>query len=130
MRDAELLAALANGIIPADVIDSGAAAVNAGPRLAQQMQTGPHAALYRQGLDAAEAIVEALGPVDIARVLGLLRERAPAFFAQFRMDVSALYLSDPEVWRRIGFPGPSTRSGGYPDFDQPQTEKVVQLKES
>ena len=32
----------------------------------------------------------------------------------------ALYLSDMGVWQRIGFPGPSSQSGGYPDFDQPQ----------
>jgi hypothetical protein len=36
------------------------------------------------------------------------------------MDVCALYLSDPAVWQRIGFPGPSADSGGHPDFDQPQ----------
>jgi hypothetical protein len=42
------------------------------------------------------------------------------FFRQLRMDVCALYLSDPGVWARIGFPGPSTAQGGYPDFDQPQ----------
>jgi len=35
--------------------------------------------------------------------------------------VSAMYLSDPAVWERIGFPGPSTAAGGYPDFDQPQS---------
>jgi hypothetical protein len=29
-------------------------------------------------------------------------------------------MSDPGVWQRIGFPGPSTEAGGYPDFDQPQ----------
>ena len=29
------------------------------------------------------------------------------------MDVCALYLSDPAVWRRIGFPGPSAETGGY-----------------
>jgi hypothetical protein len=38
------------------------------------------------------------------------------------MDVSALYLSDPEVWCRIGFPGPSIDSGGHPDFDQKPEE--------
>ena len=38
---------------------------------------------------------------------------------QLRMDVCALYLTDPGVWGRIGFPGPSVERGGYPDFDQP-----------
>ena len=36
------------------------------------------------------------------------------------IDVSALYLRDQEVWQRIGFPGPSVESGGYPDFAEPQ----------
>ena len=128
------LNALANGIIPADEIDDGAAAVNAGPRLAERIHPG----LYPQGLETARLIameeygreVGQLNPAEVERILAILRERLPAFFAQLRMDVSALYLSDPGVWRRIGFPGPSTRSGGYPDFDRPQTEKVVRLKES
>ena len=135
--DADQLAALANGIIPADEIDNGAAAVNAGSRLEERIQGGIHAALYRQGLEAARTIaaeeygreVNQLSPAEIARVLALVREKLPAFFAQLRMDVSALYLSDPEVWRRIGFPGPSTKSGGYPDYDRPQTQTIVHLKE-
>ena len=38
--DIAALAALANGIIPADERDAGAAAVNAGPRLAEKMAAG------------------------------------------------------------------------------------------
>ncbi len=132
--DLATLIALANGIIPADDTDDGAAAVNAGPRLAERPQSAP----YLQGLETARSIArEAYGrevcelsSEEMERVLDLVREKAPAFFGQLRMDVSALYLSDPEVWRRIGFPGPSTRSGGYPDFDRPQTEKMIRLKES
>src|SRR5712692_4415414 len=128
------LIALANGIIPADEIDDGAAAVNAGPRLAERMPS----ALYLQGLETARSIareeygreVSELSSAEVEKVLDVVREKAPVFFAQLRMHVSALYLSDPEVWRRIGFPGPSTRSGGYPDFDRPQTEKMIRLKES
>lgn len=127
------LTALANGIIPADETDDGAAAVNAGPRLAE----GTQSERYLQGLEMARSIasdeydreVGECNSAEVERVLAVLRERAPAFFAQLRLDVSALYLSDPDVWRRIGFPGPSTRSGGYPDFDQPQMEKVIRLKE-
>lgn len=137
MTDADQLAALANGIIPADEIDDGAAAVSAGPRLAERIEAGIHAALYRQGMEAARTIaaeeygreVNQLTLSEVARILALLRDRLPTFFAQLRMDVSALYLSDPAVWRRIGFPGPSTKSGGYPDYDQPQTHKIIQLKE-
>jgi hypothetical protein len=137
VTDADQLGALANGIIPADEIDDGAAAVNAGPRLAERIQAGIHATLYRQGLEDARTVaaeeygreVDQLSPAEVATVLALVREKLPAFFAQLRMDVSALYLSDPGVWRRIGFPGPSTNSGGYPDHNQPQTQKLIHLKE-
>ena len=40
-----------------------------------------------------------------------------------------MYLRDPAVWQRIGFPGPSTASGGYDDFDQPQKQTVHTLKQ-
>lgn len=65
--------------------------------------------------------VAALSVAEVQKLLGLLREQAPGFLKQFRMEASAVYLSDPRVWARIGFPGPSTAEGGYPDFDQPQT---------
>jgi len=53
-------------------------------------------------------------------LLGVLREKMPGFFKQLRMDVSAIYLSDEGVWERIGFGGPSSETGGYPDFDREQ----------
>jgi hypothetical protein len=126
--DAAVLAALANGIIPADARDAGAAAVGAGPRLAEKLAAGLNAALYRAGLAAAAALAQArfgraVTDLDAAQVhdlVGALREQQPAFFRQLRADVCALYLSDPGVWARIGFPGPSTAQGGYPDFDRPQ----------
>ena len=128
-EEAAILAALANGIIPADARDAGAAAVSAGPRLAEKLAAGVNTALYRAGLAAATTLAQtqfrrAISDLDVAQMhelLGLLREQQPAFFKQLRMDVCALYLSDPEVWGRIDFPGPSTAQGGYPDFDQPQT---------
>jgi hypothetical protein len=128
--DAALLAILADGIIPADTRDAGAAAVDAGPRLVERLRGGAASAIYVPGLRAARAIAEemfgreaaALGPAEVHDLLGRLREQSPAFFKQLRMDVSALYLSDPEVWRRIGFPGPSIDSGGHPDFDQKPEE--------
>ena len=127
--EAVVLAALANGIIPADTRDAGAAAVSAGPRLAEKLAAGVNPALYRSGLAAAAALartrfgraVSALDAAQVHQVLEALREQQPAFFRQLRTDVCALYLSDPSVWERIGFPGPSTAQGGYPDFDQPQT---------
>ena len=131
------LAALANGIIPTDEIDSGAAAVDAGARIAAKIQAGVNARLYVQGLETAAAVaaekygrgIGELAPPEIHELIAIVRERAPGFFKQLRMDVSALYLSDPCVWQRIGFPGPSAASGGYPDFDRPQTAKITEIKQ-
>jgi len=122
------LTALANGIIPADARDLGAAGVNAGPRLVEKLTAGLNMALYQRGLAAAAALAHAkfdrttaaLDAAQIHELLDALRGQQPGFFRQLRMDVCALYLSDPDVWARIGFPGPSTAQGGYPDFDQPQ----------
>jgi hypothetical protein len=126
--DTAVLAALANGIIPADGRDAGAAAVGSGPRLAEKVAAGAQAALYRAGVAAAVGLARELfgrGPAELGarqmdELLAALRDRQPVFFRQLRADVCALYLSDPGVWARIGFPGPSTERGGYPDFDRPQ----------
>jgi hypothetical protein len=123
--DVEALSALADAIIPADARDAGASGVDAGRRLAARV---PVSAVYRSGLEAARALASEgfgaslgeLSPEQARNVLDGLLERAPAFFKQLRMDVSALYLGDPRVSRAIGFPGPSIEQGGYPDFDQPQ----------
>jgi acyl-CoA reductase-like NAD-dependent aldehyde dehydrogenase len=122
------LAALCDGIIPADAKDAGAGAVRAGPRLAEKIAAGVNAALYTQGLQLAHDLaataygraVPALTASEIHDLLARVRDALPAFFKQLRMDVSALYLADPQVWARIGFPGPSSHTGGHPDFDQPQ----------
>ena len=122
------LAALAQGIIPADSRDDGASSVEAGVELAKRIQSGINASLYRQGLELSQTMAQekyghnlpALSAGEMHALLGAIRERLPAFFKQLRLDVSALYLSDPRVWARIGFPGPSIDQGGYPDFDQPQ----------
>jgi hypothetical protein len=135
-QDAAALATLANGIIPADERDAGAAAVNAGPRLAEKVAAGPSAALYRSGLSAAFALAQSkygrplteLETAQMCELIGALQEQQPAFFRQLRADVCALYLTDPGVWARIGFPGPSTAQGGYPDFDQPQRTAGDALK--
>jgi len=132
-----LLAALADGIIPPDDRDGGASSVHAGSRLAERIRSGVNSSLYLHGIETAESVaqqkfqrsVAKLSAEQLHQLLEIIREQMPAFFKQLRMDVSALYLSDPDVWQRIGFPGPSTASGGYPDFDQPQTEKMIQLKE-
>jgi len=132
-----VLAALANGIIPADARDGGAASVDAGARLAGRMDLGVNQALYVQGIATARAAaqrkfgrgVSELSAQEIDELLDVLRDEAPTFCKQLRMDVSALYMSDEAVWRRIGFPGPSSRSGGHVDFDQPQTAKADRIKE-
>src|SRR4051794_35948548 len=131
------LAALANGIIPADDRDGGAAEVDAAKRLGERLQSGPNASLYSQGISCADELarqkfstrVEHLSLKQIHDLLARVQEQMPAFFKQLRMDVSALYLSDTSVWQRIGFPGPSALSGGYDDFYQTQRTKITQLKE-
>ena len=122
------LTSLADGVIPPDEIDDGAREVLAAARIAEKIRSGANAPLYREGLALAAAIakdaygcdVPQLAADQVHELLARQRDRLPAFFKQLRLDVSALYLSDPAVWERIGFPGPSTASGGYPDFDQRQ----------
>ena len=128
LKDIATLAVLANGIIPADDRDAGAAAVHAGPGIAERMRRSPYAYLYVDGLNAAYELaremfakaVDGLDAAQVSQLLTALSVRSPAFFRQLRADVCALYLSDPGVWQRIGFPGPSSDTGGYSDFDQPQ----------
>jgi Gluconate 2-dehydrogenase subunit 3 len=128
LGDIGALAALANGIIPADDRDAGAALVHAGPSIAERMRRSPSAHIYVEGLRAARVFAREqfgqdvceLNSVQISELLVALCNQTPAFFRQLRADVCALYLSDAGVWQRIGFPGPSSQSGGYPDFDQPQ----------
>jgi hypothetical protein len=128
LDDIAVITALANGIIPADERDAGAAAVHAGPGIAGRVRFSPYADVYMAGLDDARRLARTLfnrgvpeaTAEQVESLLGALREQSPAFFRLIRGDVCALYLSDPAVWRRMGFPGESTDRGGYPDFDQPQ----------
>lgn len=125
-----MLAVLADGIIPPDSIDAGASSVNAGQRLAEKIAGGWNTTLYLRGItesqlmarDSYNCSVEDLTAPQVHELLGKIRDLIPGFFKQLRLDVSALYLSDPAVWIRIGFPGPSTATGGYVDFNQPQTK--------
>src|SRR5437016_8906907 len=118
------LAALANGIIPPDERDAGAACVDAARRLAEKARAGVNTDLYLKGLETAQGMarekfgrdVSQLGASEIHQLLADIRQRLPGFFRQLRLDVSALYLADPEVWKWIGFPGPSIATGGHPDF--------------
>ena len=130
LDDITALSALASGIIPADARDAGAASVHAGAGIAERARYhGVSGPLYAEGLKFATEQAQkkwgrslsALSPAELQQLLGELRERSPMFFRQLRADTCGLYLSDPAVWQRIGFPGPSVESGGYPRFDQPQT---------
>ncbi|MBI5773033.1 MAG: aldehyde dehydrogenase family protein [Verrucomicrobia bacterium] len=133
LDDIAALSALANGIIPADERDAGAAAVHAGVSIAGRIRDSWNSPLYLDGLKTADRLareqfsraVGALSPPEIHTLLGTLADAAPLFFRQLRADVAALYLSDSGVSQRIGFPGPSSESGGYPDFDQPQPQRTV-----
>src|SRR5690349_9005051 len=90
------LAALANGIIPADETDAGAAAVDAAGRLAEKIAAGVNAKVYLDGLAAAESTAREafgrppreLGPEQVHEWVGKLRAGTPGFFKQLRMDVS------------------------------------------
>ena len=125
---AAALAALAGGVIPADGLDGGASEVDAGNVLAGRIPRGMNAELYDRGLQAAARLaaesglaLEQLNPEQAFELLQRLKPVIPGFYKQLRADICALYLSDPAVWQRIGFPGPSSETGGYPDFDQPQS---------
>jgi len=128
LDDIGTLAALAEGIIPADDRDGGAAMVHAGPSIAERMRRSPSAHVYAMGLRAARALAHERFGRDVCKLdadairelLEAIRDESPGFFRLLRADVCALYLSDAGVLHRIGFPGPSSASGGYPDFDQPQ----------
>ena len=93
------------------------------------MRDSPQAALYDQGLRTARELcarlfgrpITALTPPELHDLMQQVAAAEPAFFRQLRLDTTTLYLSDPAVWTRIGFPGPSIETGGHPDFDRPQT---------
>ena len=123
-----LLKVLTNGIIPADERDGGAESVAAAAQIAQRIEQGVNRDIYVNGLAVAMRVsqekftdaIEALTAEQAHELIATVREQAPGFYKQLRMDVSAIYLSNPAVWARIGFPGPAIEKGGYPDFDQPQ----------
>jgi hypothetical protein len=128
LQDIAALSALANGVIPPDARDTGAASVHAGPSIAGRVRYSPYADVYVDGLKVAKELAQSkfnggldeLDAEQMQALLGDLSEQSPQFFRQLRADVCLFYLSDPGVWQRIGVPGESTELGGYPDFDQPQ----------
>src|SRR5579862_6900501 len=135
LADIAALSALANGIVPADARDAGAASIHAGASIAERMRRGVNGPIYADGLNDAALIarkefgraIDALNAAEIHSLLAALAESSPAFFRVLRGDVCGMYMSDPGVWERIGFPGPSSDTGGYPDFDQPQSHRVTTM---
>ena len=130
----QVLGRLACGIIPADDVDGGASEVGSAEKLAAKIRAGVNAGLYVKGIEVARSLAQQKFGVDVRgltagqihELIEAVRGELPGFFKQLRMDVSGIYLSDPGVWERIGFPGPSSESGGYPDFDRRQV--VVRVK--
>src|SRR5450432_2599094 len=95
LDDIAALSMLANGVMPPDSRDAGAAAVHAGAGLAERMRHGANGALYVEGLSAAagfarekfERGVSELSAVEMSELLGVLAESSAAFFRQLRADV-------------------------------------------
>ena len=135
------IAALAEAIIPADDFDGGVAPLDPGPVIATRARyQAAVAQLYTRGLAALEQSLSIMFPgrrlpdlslAERGRLLTAMRNGAAPgaawrevssqeFYRTLRGDVCFVYTTDPEVCRRIGFPGPSTSTGGYPDFDRPQ----------
>lgn len=143
-RDAhqiETLEALATTLLPPDDFDNGVqglgfpdvaevraryqagrpemylAALRAVDHIAQTMFGKPTFVnlLPEERIQVLEAVRQ--GQVDRA-IWGNVQPRT--FFTALWEDVVFLYCTHPETWRRIGWPGPSFDSGGYPDFDQVQ----------
>jgi hypothetical protein len=132
-----ILEKLALGIIPADERDDGAACVEAGRKIADKVGSGVNAKVYLEGVEVARRVaserfgreMERLEEKQVQELLEMIRAERPGVFKQLRMDVSAIYLSDPGVWGRIGFPGPASESGGYADFDREQGGRIIHHEE-
>ncbi len=98
LDDIGTLAALADGIIPADDRDAGAAMVHAGPTIAERMRRSPSAHVYIEGLHAARALaherfgrdVRTLDADAIRELLEAIRDQSPGFFRLLRRRVRAL----------------------------------------
>ncbi len=88
LADIAALAALANGIIPADDRDAGAATVHAGAGIAERMRRSPYGQVYIDGLKVASLLardkfhsaVHELDSLQINELLSDLRDQSPVFF--------------------------------------------------
>lgn len=137
----DTLEALALTVIPPDGFDEGVRGMGFADVAEVRSRYQPERSrLYLAALRAVDEMARfrfgakdfvSLGPEERERVLDAIRrgERDDAtwgdvqpdkFFTALWEDVVFLYCTHQDTWRRIGWPGPSFDSGGYPDFDKPQ----------
>lgn len=137
----QTLEALAATMIPPDDFDTGVQGVGFASvvEMRARYEAGK-AELYETALRAVDGLAQsmfqqptfvALAPAERTALLEAVRQnqtngqlwgpiKPASFFSALWEDVVFLYCTHPDTWQRIGFPGPSFETGGYPDFDQPQ----------
>ncbi|HXV43548.1 MAG TPA: gluconate 2-dehydrogenase subunit 3 family protein, partial [Anaerolineae bacterium] len=137
----ETLEALASTMIPADDFDAGVQGMGFASvaEMRSRYEAG-RAELYLTALHAVDQMAQTmfnkpnfveLLPAERTALLDSIRQnqangkiwggvKPSAFFSALWEDVTFLYCTHPDTWERIGFPGPSFDSNGYPDADQPQ----------
>jgi ribosome-associated toxin RatA of RatAB toxin-antitoxin module len=137
----ETLEALAGAMIPADDFDAGVQGMGFASvaEMRSRYEAG-RAELYLTALGAVDQMAQtmfsrpnfiALTPTERTALLDSIRQnqvndklwggfKPSAFFSALWEDVTFLYCTHPDTWERVGFPGPSFDTHGYPDADQPQ----------
>lgn len=137
----QTLEALASTMIPPDDFDAGVQEMGfvSVVEMRARYEAGREA-LYVTALQAVDQMARSeynkpdfvdLSPVERTALLEAVRQnqangadwagvKPSSFFSALWEDVVFLYCTHPDTWQRIGFPGPSFETGGYPDFDQPQ----------
>jgi ribosome-associated toxin RatA of RatAB toxin-antitoxin module len=140
-HNVETLEALASTMMPADEFDAGVQDLGfiSLAEMRSRYEAGRET-LYATALDAVDKMAQAmfdkpyfvdLTPADRAALLDAVRQgrvngevwghvEPSTFFGALWEDVIFLYCTHPDTWRRIGFPGPSFDTGGYPDYSKPQ----------
>lgn len=138
------LEALATTLIPADDFDDGVQSMGfAGVAEVRARYEAGRERLYATALTAVDLMAQSmfgqpsffdLPQPDRTALLDAIRQNQPgggawgsikpsSFFEALWEDVVFLYCTHPDTWKRIGFPGPAFETGGYRDFDQPQSFK-------
>jgi ribosome-associated toxin RatA of RatAB toxin-antitoxin module len=136
------LEALATAMLPADEVDAGVADLGFASVAEMRSRYEPgRGELYVTALKAIDRMAQSrfgrpsftdLTPSEQSSLLEAIRQdedsdsdwgqaKPSAFFSALWEDTILLYCTHPDTWQRIGFPGPSFSSGGYQDYDQPQS---------